>query len=39
LRALGCEELLANLEKSSCAAELPRQSASRPQAVNIQGND
>jgi len=39
LRALGCEELLANLEKPSYSAELSRQSASRPQAVNIQGND
>jgi hypothetical protein len=39
LRALGGEELFANLEKVGDAAELARQSASQPQAVNIQGND
>jgi hypothetical protein len=39
LRALGSEELFANLEKAGDAAEPPRQSASQPQAVNIQGND
>jgi hypothetical protein len=39
LRALGGKELFANLEKADHAAELPRQSASQPQAVNIQGND
>jgi hypothetical protein len=39
LRALGCEELLADFEKPSYAAKLPRQGVGRPQAVNIQGND
>jgi hypothetical protein len=39
LRALGSEELFANLEKAGDATELTRQSASQPQAVNIQGND
>ena len=39
LRALGGEELFANLEKAGDSAELARQSASQPQAVNIQGND
>jgi hypothetical protein len=39
LRALGGEELFANFEKAGDAAELAHQSASQPQAVNIQGND
>jgi hypothetical protein len=39
LRALGSEELLPNLKKAGHAKEPPHQSASQPQAVNIQGND
>jgi hypothetical protein len=39
LRALGCEELFADLKKASYAAKSPRQGASPPQAVHIEGND
>jgi hypothetical protein len=39
LRAFGCEELFADLEKASYASKLPRQGAGRPQAVHIEGND
>jgi len=37
--AFGGEELAANLEKASCATQLARQSAGRPHAVNIEGDD
>ena len=38
-RAFGGKELAANFEHPCCASELARQSDSRPEAVNIQGDD
>ena len=39
LGAFGGEELASYFENACCPSELPRQDASRPGAVNIQGDD
>jgi hypothetical protein len=38
-RSLGGKELTTDFEKAGCPAQLARQGAGRPDAIDIQGND